>query len=80
MILYPTGYLAYGNLPSFIRERPCPRCGEDERKRQWNELCDKCAESPEVQTEYRRRRAKEQRQNRQRRLTGTTMKTGRPRG
>jgi len=80
MILYPPGYLAYGALPKSIRVRPCPCCGGDERERGWNERCEKCASSEGVQAAYRRRRAREQRKNYQRRRTGTTLPTGRPRG
>ena len=79
MSAYPTGYLHYGNLPGFIRERPCPRCHGDMRPRQWNELCQACAGSPDVRDEHRRRKAKENRANRKRRREGTTMKNGRPR-
>lgn len=79
MASYPTGYLSYGNLPGFVRERVCPRCKGDPRPRQWNELCQACAESDEVQAAFRRRKAKENRAYLKRKRTGTVMKSGRPR-
>lgn len=44
---YPRGYLGWGELPPFRRERPCPRCGGDTRVRSPRELCAECHASPE---------------------------------
>lgn len=53
---YPTHYLAWGYLPPFQRQRPCPRCGGDVRPRNANELCDVCRVDPVVLADRRERK------------------------
>jgi hypothetical protein len=48
----------------FARPRPCPRCGQDERLRGWNELCETCRTSEGRAVEVRARRKRENRRYR----------------
>jgi hypothetical protein len=64
MTPYRPGALHYLPL-RFARPRPCPRCGQDERERGWNELCEPCRSSEARRVELKARKRRDNRRYRQ---------------